>query len=127
MSRSRRIQVRCVLFVLEEIAFAFTLVVEQILAADRGMTERTYSFAGADVAPFKVNPTTGLIKTKEQLDNWSALDTNGDDAYDFILSVSKASGASLQTLIFVRCVIAYGPSSSPIAQVAFWTHQNPVP
>ena len=107
-------QVRFVLFGLEENSSAFTHVVETILAADPEMAEVTYAFAGDGAALFKFDPSTGLTKTTEQLDYESPRDTDGDNAFGFVLSVPCASGAPRQSLKIIRRVFADGPSGPPL-------------
>ena len=65
-----------------------TNIGDPILASDPESDGLTYSLVGADSHWFDVDPSSGQIKTKAQLDHESPVDTGGDNVYEVTLHVS---------------------------------------
>ena len=72
---------------------ANTEIGEPIQASDPESDVLTYSLVGADSYRFQVDSSDGQIKVKALLDHESALDSDGDNRYEFRLWVSDRKDA----------------------------------
>ena len=66
---------------------------DPILASDPESDGLTYSLVGADSHWFDVDPSSGQIKTKAQLDHESPLDSDFDNIYEFRVWVTDGKDA----------------------------------
>ena len=70
-----------------------TNIGDPILASDPESDGLTYSLVGADSHWFDVDPSSGQIKTKAQLDRESPLDSDFDNIYEFRVWVTDGKDA----------------------------------
>ena len=77
----------------DENTSANTNIGDQIAASDPESDGLTYSLIGADSHWFDVDPSSGQIKTKAQLDRESPVDTGGDNVYEMTVQVTDGRNA----------------------------------